>query len=176
MEDKDLGLRFINGAEDVLEEVIDLYSKKLLRYATSILCDHHEAEDVVQECFIAAYKNRRSFDGDYLSSWLYKITYNMSLNRIKKRRLLYFSYIFSKETCAIEEEEGLSDKTLRALQKLKPRERALVHARVMEEMSYKELSLQMGVSESTLRKRYERAKNKLLEELKKEETDYGYEG
>ena len=176
MEDKELAIRFINEGEETLEEVIDLYSERLLRYATSIVCDHHEAEDIVQECFISAYKNRRSFDGEYLSSWLYKITYNMSLNKIKKRRLLYFSQVFSKETYEMEEEDSLSDKTLRALKKLKPQDRALVHARVMEEMSYKELSFQMGISEASLRKRYERAKDKLVEELEKEEIDYGYEG
>lgn len=176
MEDKELAIRFINGGEDSLEEVIDLYSERLLRYSTSILCDYHEAEDVVQECFISAYKNRRNFDGEYLSSWLYKITYNMSLNKIKKRRILYFSHVFSKETYEMNDGYSLSDKTLRALRKLKPQDRALVHGRVMEERTYKDLSFEMGISEATLRKRYERAKNELVEELKKEEMDYGYEG
>ena len=176
MEDKELAIRFINGGEDSLEEVIDFYSERLLRYSTSILCDYHEAEDVIQECFISAYKNRRKFDGEYLSSWLYKITYNMSLNKIKKRRTLYFSHVFSKETYEMNDEDSLSDKTLRALSKLKPQDRALVYGRVMEEMTYKDLSFQMGISEVTLRKRYERAKNKLVEELKKEDMDYGYEG
>lgn len=174
MENKELALRFINGGEDVLEEVIDIYSEKLLRYATSILCDHYEAEDVVQECFIAAYKNRTDFDGQYISSWLYKITYNMSLNKIKKRKLIYFGNMFIKETQKSKYTDGFSDNTLRALKKLKPEDRALIHARIIEDMTYNELSLQMGVSEEALRKRYQRAKDKLVREFENRK-EYNYE-
>jgi DNA-directed RNA polymerase specialized sigma24 family protein len=55
----------------------------------------------------------------------------------------------------------MSDETLCALRRLKPKERALLYGRIMEELSYEELSLLSGCSPATLRKRYERAKNKL---------------
>lgn len=168
MEEQELAIRFIEGGEEELEEVIDTYSKKLLRYATSILCDSHEAEDIVQECFISAYKNKKNFNGDNLSAWLYKITYNLSLNKIRKRKILYFSNIFIKDTYEVKlEDDNYSENTLNALKKLKAKDRALIHARIMDGMSYKEISFQVGVSESTLRKRYERAKDKLVHELNK---------
>lgn len=43
----DLGQRFIAGGEDQLEEIINLYGEKLLRYATAIVCDYYEAENIV---------------------------------------------------------------------------------------------------------------------------------
>ena len=113
MNDTDLGQRFVTGGEDELEEVINLYGEKLLRYATAILCDYHEAENVVQEVFLSAYQNRTTFDGSNLSAWLYKITYNRSLNQLKKRKIFYFSEIHSEAVLA-EKDEGLSDETLRA--------------------------------------------------------------
>ena len=163
MEDIELGKRFVIGGEDILEEVINLYGEKLLRYATAILCDYQEAEDVVQESFIAAYQNRNKFDGENLSAWLYKITYNRSLNQLKKRKIFYFSEIHSEATS--EKDEGLNDETLRVLRKLRPKDRALLYGRIMEELSYEELSQRTGISSATLRKRYQRAKDKLVKEL-----------
>lgn len=174
MENIDLSMRFKKGGEDELIEVMNIYSDRLLKYATTILCDKHEAEDVVQECFISAYENRLNFDGKNLSAWLYKITYNISMNKIKKRKLLYFSNIFIKDTHDINyKEDYISDEILFSLKKIKPKDRALIYGRVIEELSYKELSNQMGVSEVVLRKRYERAKVKLAREINKlKEVNY----
>lgn len=160
MSDTDIGHRFAAGGEDELEEVINLYGEKLLRYATAILCDYHEAENVVQDVFLSAYQNRITFDGNNLSAWLYKITYNRSLNQLKKRRILCFGEIRAQAVSTVDD-TGLSDETLCALRRLKPKERALLYGRIMEELSYEELSQLSGCSPATLRKRYERAKNKL---------------
>ncbi len=160
MSNPELGQRFCSGGEEELEEIINLYGEKLLRYATAILCDHQDAEDVVQEVFLAAYQSRSSFDGKNLSAWLYKITYNRSLNQLKKRKVFYFSEIRDKGVLP-SEHIGLSDETLRALKRLKPKERALLYGRIMEKQSYEELSHLLGRSPVVLRKQYERAKKKL---------------
>ncbi|SHI06206.1 RNA polymerase sigma factor [Sporanaerobacter acetigenes] len=164
MSNADLGERFVTGGENELEEIINLYSEKLLRYATAILCDYYEAENIVQEVFLSAYENRATFDGANLSAWLYKITYNLSLNQLKKRKLLYFSEIRGKVVLS-EEDKGLSDETFRALKRLKPKERALLYGRIMEEQSYEELSLLTGSSPAALRKQYQRVKDKLAKYL-----------
>lgn len=164
MSDTDLGQRFVTGGEDELEEIIRLYGEKLLRYATAILCDYQEAENVVQDVFLSAYQGRAAFDGGNLSAWLYKITYNCSLNQLKKRKVFYFSEI-RDEVVSPPDDTGLSDEILRALQRLKPKERALLYGRIMEEQSYEELSLLSGCSSAALRKQYERAKKKLADYL-----------
>ncbi len=164
MNDRDLGRRFITGGEDELEEIINLYGEKLLRYATAILCDYHEAENIIQDVFFSAYQNRAAFDGENLSAWLYKITYNRSLNQLKKRKIVYFSEIRNEEAIPAKG-MGLSDETLHALRRLKAKERALLYARIMEGQSYEEIALRMGCSTSALRKQYERAKKKMAEYL-----------
>ncbi|MFD2118044.1 RNA polymerase sigma factor [Paenibacillus yanchengensis] len=176
MDQTNLGQRFVNGGEEELEEVIQFYGEKLLRYATAIICDYHEAENIVQEVFFAAYQNRATFDGSNLSAWLYKITYHRSLNQQKKRKILFYEAIHRVEDSQ-QSDQGLSDETLRALQKLKPKERAILYGRVIEENSYEELALLTGSSPATLRKRYERAKHKLAKYLHVEhsrrESSYG---
>jgi RNA polymerase sigma factor (sigma-70 family) len=160
MNDTDLGQRFVTGGEDELEEIVNHYGERLLRYATAILCDYHEAENVVQEVFLSAYQGRTAFDGGNLSAWLYKITYNRSLNQLKKHKVFYFSEIRANMVSP-DDNTGLSDETLCALQRLKPKERALLYGRIMEEQSYEELSRLSGCSPAALRKQYERAKKKL---------------
>lgn len=176
MEEIDIGKRFVKGGEDELEEIINLYGEKLLRYATAIVCDYHEAENIVQEVFLSAYQNRHLFDGNNLSAWLYKITYNRCLNQLKKRKILYFHDIRS-EAVVPENDKGLSDEMLRALQRLKPTERALLYGQIIDGLSYEELSRLTGSSQVALRKQYQRAKDKIVKYLNieygRKESNYG---
>lgn len=163
MNDKELGKRFTAGGEQELEEVVDAFSEKLLRYATSIMCNYHDAEDAVQTVFFLAYKNRHNFDGEHLSAWLYRITYNHCMSQLKKRKLLFFSDLENVREDAMDpfEQNAMSDDILEMLSRLKAEDRALLHARIMEEQSYEELSLTFERSPAALRKQYERAKKKL---------------
>ena len=150
-----------------IEEIVDQFSKKLLRYADSILCNRQDAEDIVQEVFMTAYQNRERFDGRHLSAWLYKMTYNSSIDKIRKRRILPFAEVPGQRVNPKEEKDfDLSDASLTAFSRLKPQERALLHGRIIDDYDYDELSKQMGLSAATLRKRYERAKQKFATILK----------
>ena len=167
----ELQQRFTIGNETELEELIDRYGEKLLRYATSILYSHQDAEDAVQDVFLRAYLNRCEFDGQNLSAWLYKITYNCCLDKLKarsRRKLLFFGDI--KEEPTYMEDSFSMPEIMDALKGLNPQERALLYGRVMNGHSYDELSQIMGTSPAALRKQYERAKKKAARCL----NDYGY--
>ncbi|MCL2420344.1 MAG: RNA polymerase sigma factor [Defluviitaleaceae bacterium] len=150
-----------------LDELVSTYGEKLLRYAASILYNHQDAEDVVQDVFMSAYQNQTAFDGGNISAWLYKITYNKSINKLKRRKFLIFGNIPENTVAGPEQAglSGLSEDTLYALGLLKPQDRALLYGRIMEGYSYDELSQQMGIPPAALRKRYERAKRKLAHHL-----------
>lgn len=168
MDISDLGRRFVTGGERELEELVDLFGEKLLRYATAILCDYHRAEEVVQDVFISAYEKRTSFDGKNISAWLYKITYNKCINQLKKPSLIFFHKLPEKIANDVfdkDKETDFSSEVLEALQKLKPDERALIYARIIERHSFAEISERTSKSVVNLRKQYERAKNKMAKLL-----------
>ncbi|MCL2407047.1 MAG: RNA polymerase sigma factor [Defluviitaleaceae bacterium] len=169
-----LNERFASGGFDALEEAVVLYEEKLLRYAASILAGTADAEDIVQDVFITAYENREAFDGQNLSAWLYKITYNRSVNHLKRRkRFVYREQVTPDMNPDIT--DGMSGRTRAALFKLKPADRALIHGRVMDERSYDDLASELGVSPAALRKRYERVKKKLAKLLSQKQDKGGHE-
>jgi len=168
--ERELGDRFACGGEVELGEVVDVYGEKLLRYATGILGDYQDAEDVVQAVFLIAYQKRGTFDGRHLSAWLYKITYRHCLNQLKKRKPIFLADMGNvrEETVDPFVDLAVSDGILEALGQLAAKERALLLCRIMDGRSYEELSHIFGGSPAALRKQYERAKKKLMAYLNAE--------
>lgn len=66
--------------------LVERYEEKLLRYILRISASSLEdAQDILQEVFISAYKNLNSFDQDLkFSSWIYRITHNRVISHYRK--------------------------------------------------------------------------------------------
>lgn len=157
----DLNVRFSTGGEIELQEAITLYGQALTRYCHNILCDYHEAEDVVQITFVKAYEKRAKFEaGTSLSSWLYRIAYTTCMDVIRKRKWLFF--MPSQQS---QQESFMSEELKEALSTLSVMERALIFGRIIEERDYQELEEIYQIPSATLRKRYERARKKLSNQL-----------
>lgn len=170
MKASDLDNIFATGGEYELRCAIELYGQSLLRYCHNILCDYFEAQDAVQVTFIKAYNKRNNFEsGTSLSAWLYRIAYTTCIDLLRKKKLLFFMPQTGMNSTKQENEYSsyISDDLKKALLILSPSDRALVFSRVIDEKSYGELEDIYHVSASTLRKRYERAKKKLSDELQK---------
>lgn len=167
--DKEVLEDFVNGEETALQIVIDKYSHRLLKYCYTILLDYHNAQDVVQETFIKAYIKRGQFDIDTsLSAWLHCIAYRTSLNVLKKsKKRGYFSFQISSNEC-----NYISEPLKSSLLKLKECDRALLYGRAVEEQSYQELQSILNVSATTLRKRFERIRKKMMKELSSSYSQY----
>ncbi|SHI12460.1 RNA polymerase sigma-70 factor, ECF subfamily [Sporobacter termitidis DSM 10068] len=155
-----------------LEEAVRCYGPKLFRYVYTLLCDYHEAEDIVQDVFIAAYRGQARFDGENESAWLYKIAYNKSIDCMRRRKTVSFQELH-EDTLAAEQnfDAGYSPAVIRALRRLTDEERAILLARITESLSYEELAGRLRLSEPAVRKRYERAKKKLAEYLNETESE-----
>ena len=72
---------------------VDANSANIYNLALKLLGDEHEAEDVLQETFLSAFRAIDRFEGrSKLSTWLYRIAYNASLMHVRKReRMTTFS-------------------------------------------------------------------------------------
>ena len=73
--------------QELYRYLIDRYQAKLLRYAVYLTGDDDQAADVVQEAFIKAFVNLQSFNiKKKFSSWLYRITHNVAMNRLNRHQ------------------------------------------------------------------------------------------
>src|SRR5881628_3843838 len=85
--DVELAQRIGARDERAFESVMRAHNRMLYRLARSILKDDAEAEDAVQEAYLAAYRNIADFRGGArLSTWLARIVINEAYGRLRKQK------------------------------------------------------------------------------------------
>jgi RNA polymerase sigma-70 factor (ECF subfamily) len=76
------------GDQAAFSDFVERYSSTIYNLAWRMMGDRHEAEEVLQETFISAFRAVDRFEGrSQLGTWLYRIAYNAALMRLRKRRL-----------------------------------------------------------------------------------------
>ncbi|MDO5293497.1 MAG: RNA polymerase sigma factor [bacterium] len=160
---------FIQGNEQAFVHLMNTYSNRLGRYCYNILGNYQDAEDVVQITFIKLYQKRKSIKNtEEITGYLYRIAYTTSIDIIRKRKLLLIPLKEQKEQY---EKPLISEELFQALMTLKPQERSIIYNKIVEEMTYKEMSSIYKKSEASLRKQVERIKKKLKKALESSNGD-----
>jgi len=85
--DENIAERVQSGETEFFGVLAKRYENKMTRYARKFLFGYKDTEDSVQEVFLKAFVNIRSFDiSRKFSSWIYRIAHNEFINVIKKKR------------------------------------------------------------------------------------------
>ena len=150
-------------------ELYKLYSKAMFNVSMRITNDYAEAEDVLQEAFISAFKNLNSYKSEAsFGSWLKRIVINASINAIRKKR----SELVPMDERVMGEIADESDdddsewqveKVRRAIQKLPDGYRVVLTLYLLEGYDHAEIGEILDISESTSKSQYSRARKKLIE-------------
>lgn len=156
-----------------LEHIIDEYQDKLYQFAFFRLGDYGQAQDVVQDAFVALYGERDKVRRDNLKAWLYRVVYNkcVSVHRQRQRRtILPLSY-----AAKIVDNDGLNDavdENIREyrrieglLQCLPDNQATVVKMRCTDSLSFVEIAAILGISDNTVKSRYRYAIAKLRMEF-----------
>lgn len=160
------------GDIELFGVLVKRYEEKIMRYARKFLNIAEDIEDVVQEVFIKAYINIKSFDPDKkFSSWLYRIAHNEFVNALKKyKKRKVFSFFELDILLPYSVVENADDETDReqvremidkCLDKLAPKYREPIILYYLEELSYKEISDILHIPISTVGIRLKRGREKL---------------
>jgi RNA polymerase sigma factor (sigma-70 family) len=151
----------------------DRYVTAMFNVALRVLGSVPEAEDVVQESFVKVFQHLSHFRGDStLGAWIRRIVLTTALTRLRILKRLQFEPLEAKYATAMEdtgeETPAWDAQTLhRAIQALPEGCRVVFVLFALEEMSHKEIAQNLGVSESTSKTQYMRAKKLLREHLVK---------
>lgn len=88
-EDAQIVLQILSGKTGEYRRLVERYQQPVFRFVQNVIGDRHDAEDITQEVFVAAFDNLRSFDARRASllTWLFTIARNRAVNYLKRRRL-----------------------------------------------------------------------------------------
>ena len=147
-----------------LEFLVSRYQLKAVRAAYLITRDQGLAEDVVQDCFIRAFHASRSFDATRpFEPWFMRSVIHASVKTIQRsaRQVDVGSEadesIFAEIVAEVESVEAqvesieLQNEIWKAMQKLSPRQRAVLVQRYYLEMSENEMSIESGTTAGTIK-------------------------
>ncbi len=163
--------------------LVPLFQRKLLRLALHMLGNLSEAEQVVQEAFLRAYKSRFGFRGEAaVGTWLSRIVSHLCLDCMKQRRWrLFFSPLARREKAGREEEQKseldrlgvearqyetvwqkeIGSRLQKALEKLSPRQKSVFVLLYLEGLSVVEIGRILGMEPGTVKVQAHRARMQL---------------
>ncbi|MBX0291148.1 RNA polymerase sigma factor [Hymenobacter sp. HSC-4F20] len=154
-------------------EIYKRYSKAMFNASLRITGDYAEAEDVLQESFLSAFRELHSYKGDSsFGSWLKRIVINKSINCLRNRRLQLVPLADQHDGAApdaqdhgpdLEELGWRADVVRRCVQELPDGYRVVLSLYLLEGYDHAEIAGILNITESTSKSQYSRARKKLLE-------------
>lgn len=156
--------------EKAFTVILKKYQEKLYWHIRRMVVEHEDANDVLQNMFVKAWKGLENFREDsQLYTWLYRIATNESLTflEVKKRRanilLEDFDGVLEQSVKADDNFDGQKAewKLQLAIQQLPEKQKAVFNLRYFEEMPYAEMSEVLDTSEGALKASYHHAVKKI---------------
>lgn len=178
-DDEILVARARRGEGAAFDVLIERYKERLYATVYHMTSNHEDANDLVQDTFIKAYKSLGSFRGhSSFYTWLYRIAVNRTINFLKRRKnrnqfslddldsaiqsdpdfVELMSHVTPRREAGLTE---LRDKLNEALQKLSEPHRAVVTMHDIQGMTHADIAKVMNCSEGTVRSRLFYARQQL---------------
>lgn len=156
-------------------ELYRLYYKAMFNTCYRMLDNKVEAEDVMQESFLAAFLRISTYRGEMsFGSWLKRIVINKTIDALRARKVKFEELDersigqedLSKDNPDAEQDDRKIAKIREAVRKLPDGFRVVLSLALFEGYDHEEISMILNINESTSRSQLARAKKKLMEYLK----------
>lgn len=157
-------------------KIYELYFKAMYNTSYRIVNNLMEAEEIMQDSFLDAFRKLDTFKGESsFGSWLKRIVINKSLDSIKKKKLFLSEDTNIINVSDVDESEDLDtvlgrvDKVKTALEKMPDQHRIILSLYLLEGYDQQEIAGILNITHNNVRVRYKRAKQKLIDEVTKTE-------
>ena len=170
--DSDLIKLFQEGKNQdyIFRLIIDRYKERLYKHIRSILIDHYDTDDVLQNTFIKAWQALGNFrEESGLYTWLYRIATNEALTFLRKKKrytLVPFKSVEMRMAERLTEDEyfngdALQLKLQKAVLSLPEKQRLVFNMKYFHEMKYEDMSAILETSVGALKASYHHAVKKI---------------
>jgi RNA polymerase sigma-70 factor (ECF subfamily) len=152
------------GSSKAQFRLYNQYSKAMYNLAYRMMNNREDAEDLLQEAFLDCFRNIKSFRFEStFGAWLKSILVNKCINQLRKKKV----ELVLQETVPVEiveeEQETIynTDKIFKGIEQLPDGYRIILTLYLLEGYDHTEIAQILGISESTSKSQYSRAKEKL---------------
>ncbi|MBG7612179.1 sigma-70 family RNA polymerase sigma factor [Polaribacter sp. BAL334] len=158
--------------DSAFNELLDTYQERLYWHIRKMVITHENADDVLQNTFIRVYKNIQNFqEKSSLHTWMFRIAYNESIRYLEKnnKKGYEISEEFVEEKVKILSEDTYFNgdeiqlKLHKIIEGFTEKQKRVFQMKYFDELSFKEISELLKVSENTLKSAYYTAV-KIIEE------------
>lgn len=147
------------------KKLYEQYSSAMFSISMRIVNNRDEAEDILQESFLKAFKDMSRFNNRAaFGSWLKRVVINHSLDVVRNQKLNFISIEDATDIETEDREEEIQydiTTVTECINQLPQGYRVILTLFLMEEYSHKEISEMLGISEGTSKSQYNRARKKL---------------
>ncbi len=160
-------------ASSAFDTLMRSYGEAVYWQIRKLVVRHEDADDILQNVFLKAWNNLQNFRGDAkLSTWLFKIAINESINFINKEKTRNQlnvedgddSFLLNNiEADEYFDGDELQAELLKAVAKLPEKQRLVFNMRYFDEMKYEDISEILGTSVGALKASYHHAVKKIEE-------------
>jgi RNA polymerase sigma factor (sigma-70 family) len=168
------------GRKECFDQLVLRYQRMVYAITRRMTSNHHDADDLAQETFLAAYRAMDRFDEQKsFPAYLSRIAINLSINHLRrrKRRLRVLSpgsgeaqggltMARTGDLHKILEHKELMSRLEMAMETLPAHQKAVLILKVYQELSYQEIANALGISLGTVMSRLHRARKRLRAQLK----------
>lgn len=169
--------RFIDGEEDIFDELVHRHKEKVRNIVYLTLNERDSADDIAQDVFITVYRSLKNFRFEsQFTTWLYRITVNKCKDHLRRKavRRIIIPFKDNQEDPGYEispENSNTSEIVRNAISKLPDKMRIPLVLKDIEGFSYQEIAETMQCEIGTVKSRIFRAREglkKILQPLEKE--------
>ncbi|WP_159950672.1 RNA polymerase sigma factor [Polaribacter septentrionalilitoris] len=149
--------------DKAFSELLDVYQERLYWHIRKLVTTHENADDVLQNTFVRVYKSIHKFEEkSTLHTWMYRIAYNESMRLLEKNNKKSFDDIDEISSSHLEvlfEDEYFDGNEIqRKLQQiidgLKEKQKRVFQMKYFDDLSFRQISEILSISESTLKSTY----------------------
>ena len=173
MDDNTLVKECLNENSKAQKALFDKFAPKMLSVCLRYMKNTEQAEDALQDGFIKVFRYLKSYENTgALEGWIRRIIVNTCLDELKKNKKLLLNVSVEEVEYKLEsndfvQEQMMADDLLKLIQSMPEGYRVIFNMFAIEGYTHQEIATKLGISESTSKSQYLRARGYLRERIEK---------